>query len=71
LQRLRFGPDVAAAYADRGENRDPGKQKTEVKKVIDKGGAIRERPPGFKSFAENSDGRLIAIMCSASVDAAH
>jgi len=24
LQRLCFGPDVAAAYADRGENRDPG-----------------------------------------------
>jgi len=24
LQRLCFGPDVAAADADRGENRDPG-----------------------------------------------
>jgi len=24
LQHLRFGPDVAAAHADRGENRDPG-----------------------------------------------
>jgi len=26
LQHLCFGPDVAADYSDRGENRDPGKQ---------------------------------------------
>jgi transposase len=30
LQRLCFGPDVAAAYADRGENRDPGKAPPEL-----------------------------------------
>jgi hypothetical protein len=37
-----FGPDVAADYSDRGENRDPGRRQ---KTVIDKGDAIRERRP--------------------------
>jgi hypothetical protein len=41
LQHLYFGPDVAADYSDRGENRDPGRRQ----KTIDKGDAIRERPP--------------------------
>jgi len=40
LQHLCFGPDVAADYSDRGENRDPGQQQ----KTIDKRNAIRERP---------------------------
>lgn len=40
LQHLCFGPDVAADYSDREENRDPGSNK----KTIDKGDAIRERP---------------------------
>jgi hypothetical protein len=26
LQHLCFGPNVAADYSDRGENRDPGRQ---------------------------------------------
>ena len=44
LQRLCFGADVAAAYADRVENRDPAKATTTSKKVIDNGNAMRERP---------------------------
>ena len=34
LQRLCFGPDVAAAYVDRGENRDPGKAIAKRKKQL-------------------------------------
>jgi hypothetical protein len=51
LQHLRFrtGPDVAAADADRVENRDPG----EVDAArLDEGGAIRERPFGYKGVFE-------------------
>jgi hypothetical protein len=40
LQHLCFGPDGAADYSDRGENRDPGRRQ----KTIYKGDAIRERP---------------------------
>jgi hypothetical protein len=44
LQRLRFGPDVAADTSDRGENRDPDAANREKQEAIDKGSAIRERP---------------------------
>jgi len=30
LQCLLFGPDVAAAFADRGENHDPGRQRRRI-----------------------------------------
>ena len=46
LQHLCFGPDVAADYSDRGENRDPGRRQ----KSIDKGEAIRERPSMASTF---------------------
>jgi hypothetical protein len=52
LQRLCFGPDVAAAYADRVENHDLAKATTTSKKVIDNGDAIRERPLGFNGSDE-------------------
>ena len=32
-----LGPDVAADFSDRGENRDPGQQQ----KILDEGDAIR------------------------------
>jgi hypothetical protein len=34
LQRLRFGPDVAADVADRGENRDPGTATEPIKRQL-------------------------------------
>ena len=41
-RRFRTGPDVAAARADRGENRDPGRRR---KGSLDGGAAIREHLP--------------------------
>src|SRR4051794_26431628 len=40
LQRLCFGPDVAAANADRGENRGPPGKAPGQKKTVDGGAAI-------------------------------
>jgi len=34
LQRLCFGPDVAADLSDRGENRDPGTATAKVKGLL-------------------------------------
>ena len=49
LQRLRFGPHVAADHPDRGENRDPG-QAAVRRKQVDEGDAIRERPLGARKI---------------------
>jgi hypothetical protein len=55
LQRPHFEPDVAAETSDRGENRDPGKATKRTKQAIDKGDAIRERPPPRKMFLQCFD----------------
>ena len=42
LQHLCFGPDVAADYSDREENRDPGQQQ---KKPLTKETRLENGPP--------------------------
>jgi hypothetical protein len=68
LQRLCFGPDVAAAYVDRGENRDPGK--ATATKTVDIEGAIRERSLERKGFLLDLAFGTSALMCPA-FDAVH
>ena len=65
LQRLCFEPDVAADPSDRGENRDPDTATQAKKNLVDKGGAIRERPLGCKRKMRRLTGESIAIMCPA------
>jgi hypothetical protein len=46
LQHLRFGPDVAADYSDREENRDPGRRQ---EKSLTKETRL-ENGPGWQVF---------------------
>jgi hypothetical protein len=69
LQRLCFEPDVAADTSDRGENRDPGQANKRKQVAIDKGDAIRERPPrrkGKMMLIDRSVGcRHVSGLCDA------
>lgn len=60
------GPDAAAAHADREENHDPEGDKEEV----DEGGAIRERPAGYKGvfgrFDRAGSGASVCPACRCS-----
>jgi hypothetical protein len=51
LQHLCFGPDVAADYSDRGENRDPGRRQ---EKSLTKETRL-ENAPVRKSFYESEN----------------
>ena len=51
LQRLCFGPDVAAAYVDRGENRDPGKAIAKRKKQLTQEARLENGPSGSRAWA--------------------
>ena len=48
LQRLCFGPDVAAACADRGENRDPGTAAGRSKKLLTREMRLENGPLGSR-----------------------
>ena len=65
LQRLCFGPDVAAAYADRGENRDPGKATGRSKRPLTKEARLENGPSGSRASKRIPTGESNAIMCPA------
>jgi len=51
LRRLCFGPNVAADYSDRGENRDPGRNK----KSLTKEARLENGPPWQALFDVSND----------------
>ena len=52
LQHLCFGPDVAADYSDRGENRDPGRRQ---EKSLTKEKRLENGPLLARLFGQYSD----------------
>ncbi len=67
LQRLCFGPDVAAAYADRGENRDPGMATTAAtsKRQLTEEARLEDGPLGARGVLHDLTSGAMAVMCPA------
>jgi hypothetical protein len=66
LQRLCFGPDVAADPSDRGENHDPGTATKGRKRLLTKEARLENGPSDARGKVRILTGGSIAIMCPAS-----
>jgi len=66
LQRLCFGPDVAAANTDRGENRDPGMATTAASKSqLTDEARLENGSLGARDLLHDLTSGAIAVMCPA------
>jgi len=64
-QRPRFGPDVAAAYADRGENRDPGSATHSRTNQLTMEMRLENGPLGARGKLHDLTSGATAVMCPA------
>ena len=62
LQRLCFGPDVAADTSDRGENRDPG---TATKMQLTREARLENAPCGAREKERMGSIESGAVICPA------